>query len=191
VLRDRAANVGHWNMRERRVSVDDERVLVDGAPGCLVRFSGFDPADPGRVTRYAEHPTRAEIGGAAAVLDRYREALLAAGHEDAQRRAYSFGAFDDGVAIPQIARDVHRDLGTRAASFGDPFATGPQSFRAWIGEPVTRGEGPDITRLWQSIWRRRPDLQRALPDPLGTDRAAFAAWPGTSGRREHGVPDEL
>ncbi len=52
------------------------------------------------------------------------------------------------------------------------------------GEPV-------ITRLWDVIWRMRADVQSAMPDHLGADRAAYANWHVTSGRREHGVPDEL
>ena len=44
VLRDPAANVGHWSFPERRVELDgDEQVKVDGSPSRLFRFSGYDP----------------------------------------------------------------------------------------------------------------------------------------------------
>ncbi len=187
ILRDPAANVGHWSMPEHAVTVDGEAVLVDGRPGRVVRFSGYEPEHPDRVTRYLEHPTRAEIGGAAAVLDAYREALLAAGHAEAAGAEYAYARFADGVQVPRIARELHRDLGDEAERFGDPFATGPGSFREWLREPL--GEGPPVTRLWDAVWRRRADLQASMPDHLGADRRAFAAWPRTSGMAEYGVQD--
>lgn len=187
VLRDPAANVGHWAMTEHAVTVEDDAVRVDGRPGRVMRFSGYDPGDPMRVTRYAERPTRAQIGGAAAVLDRYRDELLAAGHDDAAQEPYAYDRFADGVPIPAIARELHRELGAEAERFGDPFATGSGTFRAWLNEPV--GEGPTVTRLWDAVWRRRPDVQAAMPDHLGADRERFSTWPDTSGRAEYGVPD--
>jgi glycosyltransferase involved in cell wall biosynthesis len=36
--------------------------------------------------------------------------------------------------------------------------------------------------------RRRPDLQRSFPDPLGEDREAVALWYVTHGRREYRLP---
>jgi len=191
VLRDPVANVGHWNMRERRVEVEGDQVLVDGRRGSVVRFSGYEPEHPERVTKYHEHPSPAEIGGAAEVLERYRAALLAAGHAAALTEPYAYDRFADGVAIPALARDLYRDLDDdEAAAFGDPFASGPGTFRAWLEEPMSSGEGPVITRLWDIIWRRRVDVQAVMPDHLGADREAFAVW-HTTGRREHGVPDEL
>ena len=191
ILRDPGANVGHWNMPERRVEVAGDRVLVDGRPGSVVRFSGYEPEHPERVTKYLEYPTPAEIGGAGAVLQRYRDELLAAGHDAAQAAPYAYGCFDDGVPIPALARTLYRDLGDAAASFGDPFATGPGTFRAWLDEPAGTGEGPVVTRLWDAVWRSRPDLRVAMPDHLGADRPAFAAWVSDWGRHEHEVSREL
>ncbi len=79
VLRDPAAHVGHWNMRERRVELVGDEVFVDDTRGSVVRFSGYEPEHPGRVTKYSEQPTPAQIGGAAQVLWQYHGELLAAG----------------------------------------------------------------------------------------------------------------
>ncbi len=183
VLRDPGANVGHWNMRERRVEVAGDRVLVDGRPGSVVRFSGYEPEHPGRVTKYVEHPTPAEIGGAVAVLRRYHAELLSAGHEAARAAPYAYAQFDDGVPIPALARELYGSLGDAAAAFGDPFATGPGTFRAWLDEPAGTGDEPRITRLWDAVWRGRADLREAMPDHLGADAPAFAAWVADWGRR--------
>jgi len=191
VLRDPVANVGHWNMLERRVEIAGDAVLVDGRPGSVVRFSGYDPERPGRVTRYVDDPLPSQIGGAAQVMERYRAALLAAGHEAASSAPYAYGRFADGVEIPRLARELYRGFGEAAAAFGDPFATGRGTFRAWLDEPLGSSEGPAVTRLWDAVWRRRADLREAMPDHLGADRRAFADWVSAWGRREHEVSDRL
>ncbi|MFL6263451.1 MAG: glycosyltransferase [Thermoanaerobaculia bacterium] len=47
---------------------------------------------------------------------------------------------------------------------------------------------PRVPRLALEMHRRRPDLLRSFPDPLGGDRAAFALWYVTYGRREYRLP---
>src|SRR5436309_3525045 len=47
---------------------------------------------------------------------------------------------------------------------------------------------PRVPRLALEIHRRRADLLRAFPDPLGADRAALALWYVTSGRHEYQLP---
>ncbi len=191
VLKDVGVNVGHWNMRERQVQVAGDTVLVDGVPGSVVRFSGYEPERPERATKYQDHPTIAEIGGAAAVFERYRAELLAAGHHAAAAAPYAYGCFADGVPIPALARELHRELGPGAEAFGDPFVPGPGTFRAWLEAPIGTGAAPSISRLWDAVWRRRADLQAAFPDHLGADGHAFSAWRESFGRDEHQIADGL
>ncbi|HYX23077.1 MAG TPA: glycosyltransferase [Thermoanaerobaculia bacterium] len=47
---------------------------------------------------------------------------------------------------------------------------------------------PRVPRLALEMHRRRADLLRAFPDPLGADRAALALWYVTSGRHEYQLP---
>lgn len=192
--RDPGSNVGHWNLPERRVEVDGDRVKVDGGPGRVVRFSGYEPDRPDRMTRHSERLTRENLGPVARLLDRYHAGLLAAGHRETSGWPYAFARFDDGVAIPAVAREIYRELGDEAARFGDPFAVaGEGSFRHYLEEPVdgARESERRVTRLWRAIHARRPDLQRAFPDPTGADREGFLAWTLSSGLREHGVAAEL
>ena len=81
-----------------------------------------------------------------------------------------------------------------AGRFGDPLRTGPGSFFEWLNQGVNVDRGNSdgatmLTRLWDAVYRARPDLQRVFPDPSGADRAAFLAWTTESGLREHGVSD--
>lgn len=55
LLRDPGCNLGHWNIEGRRITGTAPALQVDGAPLRLFHFSGFDPARPGRLTRYERH----------------------------------------------------------------------------------------------------------------------------------------
>ena len=50
---------------------------------------------------------------------------------------------------------------------------------------------PRVPRLAMEMYRRRPDLSRAYPDPLGADREAIALWYATYGRHEYRLPAEV
>src|SRR5262249_18866696 len=53
ILRDPGCNVAYWNVRERNVTWTGKRYKVDGGPLRSFHFSGFDPAAPGQVSRFA------------------------------------------------------------------------------------------------------------------------------------------
>ena len=181
IVRDPGMNVAHWNLPERQVCIEGERVTADGAPCRLFRFSGFDPERPEAPTRYFARLTMENIGPAAALYRRYLALLEAAGYHQTKRLPYAWDRYDNGAPIPAIARRIYRDLGERAATFGDPFHTGPGSFFAWLGEPAARG----VPRIWSLVHATRPDLQEVFPDPLGRDRRAFLHWVRRHGVREY------
>lgn len=181
IVRDPEGNVGHWNLLESRVERSDAGFRVGGRPVGLFRFSGYDPEAPDVVTRHAERPRMAEVGDATEAFRRYARALAEAGHAETRHWPSAFACFDDGVPIPDTARWLHRELGEKAARFGDPFRGGPGSFREWLDEPV----GPGISRLWDGLWRQRRDLQRAFTDHLGAHAPLYLAWCRDA---DHGLP---
>jgi hypothetical protein len=187
IVRDPAASIGHWSLPERRVEVDGDHVLVDGRPSRLVRFSGYDLDHPGAATRYDSRLALADAGPAAALFERYRALVLAAGHAEAAALPYAFGAFDNGVPVPATARALHAGLGAAAAAFGDPFATaGPRSFWAWLTGP-DRDLAP-VSRLWASVVRTRPDVLAAYATAEGLDLRGLGGWVQTTGGDEHAIP---
>jgi hypothetical protein len=193
VLRDSSYNVGHWNLPDRVVTVHDQAVFVDGQPCKLFRFSGYDPDEPSTVTKYSRRLTRANVHAAGAVFDRFRRELEDAGYQVTKRFPYAYGVFDNGVPVPDIARVLYVDLGDDVRMFGDPLRTAsPSSYFNWLNQPVDDEWGSrTVTRLWHGIYRARPDLQAALPNPLGCDRDAFLNWTTSFGMREHGIPDQF
>lgn len=194
IVRDTAYNVGHWNLPERAVHVHEDRVHVDGEPCRLFRFSGYSPDDPSSMTRYSHRLTRENVGPAGIVFDRFRIALEDAGYHDTKGWPYAYGSFDNGVPIPDVARSLYLELGDVVERFGDPFRSAARhSFFSWLNESVEdqQSESQKVTRLWQAVYRSRPDLQRAFPDILGADRNAFLDWTAQSGVREHAVSDRF
>lgn len=188
VARHAGLNVAYWNQRERQMRVEGGEWVVDGDIGRFFHFSGFDPLDPERITQYYPDLGRDSVGPAAPLFDDYTERLLAAGHVAAQASAYVYDRFDNGVRIPNVARRLMARLDGAAIRFGDPFASGPGSFQAWLMGPDERS---GLARLWQAVYDSRPDLQSAFPDPGGADRVAFLAWVRQSGLVEHAVDGAL
>ena len=193
VLRDAAFNVGHWNLPERVISIDGERVLVHGQPCRLFRFSGYDPGRPQSLTRYSPRLTAQNAGPAFHVFDRFRAALERHGYHETKNWPYAYGTFDNGAPVPDVARSLFAGMGDAVVRFGDPLHTGPGSYYAWLNEGID--DEPErartVTRLWHAVYRARLDLQRAFPDVLGADRGAFLAWTATSGSAEHQVSEHF
>lgn len=193
ILRDPTYNIGHWSLPDRAITVEDETVLVDGRPCRLFRFSGYDPARPEWITKYSQRLTTDTVGPASFVFDRFRSALFDEGFRETSTWPYAYGAFDDGVPVPDISRDVYLKM-SDTERFGDPLRTdGANSFARWLNEGVD-GPAPredTVTRLWRAVYDARPDVRRAFPDILGSDRQAFLQWTVHFGAAEHRVSREF
>lgn len=193
ILRDPSFNVGYWNLHERRVEADGDQITVAGRPCRFFHFSGFDPLDLSRASSNQTRFSMEGIGGAAALFRRYRDLLLAHGHDETRAWQYAFGTFANGVRIPDIARRMYCALGDEARRFGDPFDTRRRpSFFHWLRRGV---DGPSLVgavpRLWYEIYHQQPTLQLLYPDVLGRDRDAFRRWIVERGASEHHVDPAL
>ena len=187
ILRDPAYNIGHWSFPERTITVQDTMVFVDGEPCRLFRFSGYEPAQSQWITKYSRRLTLDTVGPARHVFDRFRAALDDEGFAETSMWPYAYGAFDDGVPVPDLARALYLTMSDRER-FGDPRRTGgPHSYMQWLNEDVD-GVLPHpqpVTRLWHAVYESRPDLRHAFPDVRGADRQAFLNWTVQCGAQEH------
>ena len=191
VVRDAGCNVAYWNLPERDLRMTPDGARAGDGPCRFFHFSGFEPEHPDVVTRYSGRLTMDDIGAAAALFARYVVLLQAHGHFESRNWQYSFGAFDNGVPIPAIARRIYQEMGAAAGRFGDPFgASGTEGFFHWLNEPADGQSGTSaISRLWTAVYNFRPDVQQTFPDIMAADRAAFREWTVTSGLEEHGIDE--
>jgi hypothetical protein len=186
VLRDPGLNVAHWNLPDRRVTVSNGDVQVDDRVCRLFRFSGFDVDHPHAATRYSARLRVEDLGDAALIFERYRQALFDQGAQETATWPYAYARFDNGVDIPDVARQVYASQ-ENVTGFGDPFAyEGAHSYYSWLTSPAGSLDGP--SRLWYEVHQCRPDLQAAFPDPLGRERNAFLDWAARTGVTEHNIP---
>jgi glycosyltransferase involved in cell wall biosynthesis len=190
LLRGQGYNVAYWNLHSRRVTVERGEIRVNGSPAFFFHFSGLDPHATVGISRHQNRFRLDELGELKQVFDRYRRLLFAAGYEAVKSASYAFAAFDNGIAIPDLARSLYRRLGGDALRFGDPFATAPLgSFFGWLTAPVpddASSERP-ITRLWYEVYGLRPDVRHEFPDLFGDDRAGFLHWVRSTGLDELGI----
>ncbi|MES2819287.1 MAG: hypothetical protein V4812_09930 [Pseudomonadota bacterium] len=191
IIRDPGCNVGHWHLPERTVRIEGQQVHADDHPCSLFRFSGFEPTQPLQATRYFERLTTTEMGDAGQVFARYHRLLMEAGHSQCSHWPYTWAAFDNGIPVPAIARDLYRQLGPAVQAFGNPFASRERnSFFAWLTESV-RKEAPGISRMWHALYLKRRDVMAAYPDPYGQDRLGLIGWINTTGWQEFAIDPRL
>jgi hypothetical protein len=191
LVRDQGCNVAYWNLAERDLRMRSDAAFVNGGPCRFFHFSGFEPDRPDAVTRYVPGLSLDAIGPPAALFERYVQLLEAHDYGRSRTWSYAYGRFDNSVQIPDLVRQVYLELDGAAAGFGNPFRTdGPGSYYRWLNMPADdSGARARVTRLWEQVYRRRPDLQQAFPDLMNGDGRAFYEWVVRYGRGEYGIPD--
>ena len=91
--------------------------------------------------------------------------------------------FDNGVPFVSIVAEALANIPAVKAEHWSAIrdTAAPTSFFDWLNAPADedpfRDSGvPPITNLAAFIYRKRPDLQAAFPDPFNSDRLPYAGW---------------
>lgn len=186
ILRDETYDVAYWNLHSLQLERVRQRVLVNGRELAFFHFSGYDPVEPRRLSKYQNRISIVEGSPLAYLLDAYADELSERGFQLARRLPYGYARFNNGFHISRMHRHLFGDLTqSERDRFGDPFDVGsPRSFFAWS---VTAGpaEG-DFTPFLESLLKERPDLTVEMPDPRRRDRKRYLAWAETQGAKEMG-----
>jgi glycosyltransferase involved in cell wall biosynthesis len=181
ILRDTAYNVAYWNLHQRTLTGEAGAWLVDGEPLCFFHFSGIDPLNPQRLSKYTQAFRDAEISHPLAdLMRRYASRVLANGHGDIPLGAYAYGRFASGTPIPKFVRRMFRDRHVRWLG-GDPFAT-YEDYLHLPSPDACSGASGQATRLLTEIHHSEPGLRHAfdLSTAQGVDR--YLDWFRTHGR---------
>jgi hypothetical protein len=162
VVRDPGYNAAYWNLHERTVTFERGRFAVNGKRLRFFHFSGVDVNDLDSVSKHQNRTTLPAEGALRDLFELYRALLVTHDHLALKATPYAYGAFDNGVRIPDVVRAVYRETRMNGA-YINPFATkGDASFYAWLRAPWR----PDslVSNLFATMRARTAELRLAYSD---------------------------
>jgi hypothetical protein len=113
VLRNPGYNVGYWNLKERSLARDPGGAwTAAGVPLVCFHFSGFDPAQPERLSCHREADTTTETPVLKALQQEYASRLKQNGWPEAKSEGYGYAKLKDGTLI-EPAWPPHGDASPR------------------------------------------------------------------------------
>ena len=183
VVREPGYNVAYWNLHERKLTTEQNRVLVNGSPLRFFHFSGYRTDQPWILNKYYSWRPRVLLSENLAVYslcEEYRRRLSNAEAEyGSVDEPYGFGFLGDGTPVTERLRQMYREALVTAEDTGDvvppvPFVEDDSRLVAWLQAPAQAASR--ITNYVYRLWRVRPDLQLAFPEPLGVNEGDLAAW---------------
>jgi glycosyltransferase involved in cell wall biosynthesis len=165
ILRHDGYNVAYWNLGQRTLRGDAKSATVNGQPLRFFHFSGFDPADPGMVSKHDFELRVADAGDVHKLIADYDDALRAAGYESFRKARYAFGFFADGTLISDAARIAYRNSPSlQRAAGADPFQH-PELFREHRRIRRSARVSRFAAKSYTSLSRLRP-VVLLFPAPL-------------------------
>ncbi|MBK9713109.1 MAG: glycosyltransferase family 4 protein [Kouleothrix sp.] len=193
IVRDPGCNVAYWNLAQRHLTASAGGWLVNGRPLLFYHFSGLSIEDIEQISIHQNRYTLAQLPELRPLFKHYHGRLKAHGHAAARRWPYSFSQFDNGVSIPDLARQLWRATdGERR--WAAPFeAAGSGSFLEWLNQEADQSaaDGLLLSNLAMEIYRQRADLQQAFPDVLGAHRRPFIEWFLHEAAQQHQIDQAL
>jgi GT2 family glycosyltransferase len=186
-LRDETYNVGYWNLHHRQLSRHEEQFLVNSRPLAFFHFSGFDPAYPELLSKYADHSQVVPGTALADLVNQYVGLHRASGFAECSQwhgaLPRSGRALFGNAQIRRLYTSLDQE--TRKQFTG---SSQPDAFLDWVTRP--RPEDGGLSPFLMFLYRLREDLPTAFPDVGGQDREAFLNWALTTGAREIGYDPE-
>ena len=193
IVRDPSCNVAYWNLAQRQVTTSASGWMVNGRPLTFYHFSGLDIEDLEQISIHQNRYTLAQLPDLRSLILHYSSRLKAHGYATVRRWPYSFSRFDNGVLIPDLARQLWRN-NNGEQRWAAPFASAAAgSFFEWLNQEAGQSvdDGLLLSNLAMEIYRQRVDLQQAFPDLLGAHRRPYIEWFIHSAAQQHQLDQAL
>jgi len=189
ILREPGYNVAYWNLHERKITIEDQKIYCNGKPLYFFHFSGFSPERDKEISKHQNRYKFSQIGQASNLFQLYTKLLIQNGYYEVKDWPYAFSCFNNGVPISDIVRRIFLGIEEKqVASFGNPFdAYLPNSFFRWLTKVDKHGLSP----LLREIYYMRADLRQAFPDIKGKDRYSFLLWCLNGAKSQYNLDDRL
>lgn len=161
ILYDPGLNVGYWNLAQRELSKNDEEWTIDGLPLRFFHFEGIDLEAKDNLI-----PALQEI------ISRYINKLKDFGFDNITNTEYSYGRFNNGIAIADIMRRCYRNV--KDCFLENPF----DSFADYLNKPSLSSISDSpwlITNLMYYFWRER-ELQQEFDLNYSETRYSYSLW---------------
>jgi glycosyltransferase involved in cell wall biosynthesis/GT2 family glycosyltransferase len=199
ILKDPGYNVAYWNLPHRVLTLDGDRILVNGRPLRFFHYSGFSPRTPHLLSKHQHASPRIRLSETPILADlcrRYAESLEDAGFAACDALHYGFATTATQLPLDARARRVLRrtyvedEAKEGATSFPNPFS------RAGAADVLQRllrpsPHAPAVPAYLGEIWSERADLRVAFHHIQSVDAERFLDWVRTQGVREHQIHPQL
>lgn len=189
INRDEGWNVAYWNLNHRDIKeVGKNKFEVNGRPLVFFHYSGYS-IEAKTLSKHQNRFSKKSKGPALVKLcSIYNKCLQKNRIEEFKTIPYFYRDFFGGVLVPDAARLLikdEEDFSDLNFLSGDDLTTiytrlNERSFRAKNSQVL-------ITRLAESVWRSRVDLQSAFPDLYDSDTVRFCEWLLSAGEYECGL----
>ena len=174
IAHDVTLNVAYWNLSHRIVGGTAGAWTIDGQPLTFFHFSGFDPRQPGRLSKYTRRLDQDMPPPVQRITSDYAARLTASGHGTLSAHAYAYGHFATGAAIHPLVRLMFRQREEDWPS--DPFWT----YEAYLDEPSSEvaqiAPQQRVTNLMKFIYDTTPRLRQQLDLTRPGDIADLVHW---------------
>jgi glycosyltransferase involved in cell wall biosynthesis len=188
VAHDEGAGIAWWNLHERALDREGDRLTVRGGP---VSFAILDVLDP----LGADEPAGAPgLEAAFASIPPARVSLLVDAARGERNEdddlTWRYDRFNDASEVPEVARRLVRRWlrvgeGERPpAPFGED---GDGAFVSWCNAPLSARTG--VSRALDDILRYRLDVRSHFAEPRNRDEPALLEWARTLGVAEGMLPE--
>jgi glycosyltransferase involved in cell wall biosynthesis/SAM-dependent methyltransferase len=192
VLRDPGYNVAYWNLSGRELTDGPDGVRVNGQPLRFFHYSGYDPRDPGRLSKHQNRVSLVDVPVVRKLCDAYGSALLENGFESSADWPYTYRELPGGIELDAAMRALYREAEAGGEAHFDPFTEeGAAAFVAWLNEPAQAGAHAGVTRYLRGLRDSRADLVSHFADLSGPDARRFVEWARMFGRTELPIHDAL
>jgi glycosyltransferase involved in cell wall biosynthesis len=152
IIREPGYNVAYWNLNARHIERFQDLLRVNGKPLYFLHFSGFDPRNPGEVSRHQNRFRFSTLGAVTQELAlQYRDDLFSAGFNTCRRWPYAYGRFVNGLPIHDRCRSLHHESRRIGGHLEDPFSEeGFRKFVTTCNEPIV--DPPENKKSRDPIW---------------------------------------
>ncbi|HEY5798915.1 MAG TPA: glycosyltransferase family 4 protein, partial [Burkholderiaceae bacterium] len=160
VLRHPGYNAAYWNLAERQVTRENGEWHINGAPLAFFHFSGIDPQNPEKISKYQRRYTLSTIGAdARELIVQYCRAVVGNGQSQYRGLPYGYARFDDGTTIAAATRTAYRLSDTpRTRVAHRPFAH-PELQIETHGTGGSLAAAARLRRTFRYFLGREPDPQ--------------------------------